>query len=1424
MIKARIPNLNTDNNQEGTTMKNLVKARLVAVVFFISTGLVMAQTFNLYPDQVPKGAYVNGNDGDQQFIQTLKYTIGTTWLGIDGGALAEITITLPDSMNIANWDYPADTDYDDEVTIIDNFTGNITLGTVTSSSIELQVSAISNAAEWVEVTFPVETQSGASGSQNYTITFDDDVASETDGTVAVSYEDTLSLVAWEVDYAGNDDESSTLGDVYPAALASFFPVGGLDIVRDVAAATITGNMFFDAALNGGNDDGEALTYIWASQTPSLTRLNNMNAHRPWNVGLTARPNDLDGTETVGAVGNVTAGATYQFDASLLAEGIWFFYLTSGATGEWALATSDSVDIRHWPTFATGTDVAGGYDYSGDGIYTPAGGGGGDDLVVTLESGGTLGKDGGIVNANNLGTLDFFWDFQDLDDNAILDIFLSPDDGLTLDSVVVSGSDGAEIVTGIGSNSRKITSSSILEESATLKFTYDIYTDKTTYEPADDYYVYYVANDSTNQGVYQLLLTAGAGNPKIVTVKHYPYFKFDAVYVDAAGAPVEGAGTSHELDSGTDDYYVISWGQTPASGLGDGDLDADHNATITFYYTTSDLKTIIAATAAPVVTTVLDGNLETESAFTSAVTLIGSTTEDPDTKADNRLMWNFSAETTPLSLATDYRIIAHIQGGNDHLFVQLTTDLGPKDDDDLLAEFQDYDAQFLHTDYFRAETPLEGETIEVEGGDDLVIKWSGFDLNGVDDGLVQAIMAPAGTDITVLDVGAPVGVEWSEIAGATGYYWLFPTGNGSASSGANSGPSVASGTVTLDVSTLTTPIAGPAAVPSGFYDVYYFYVNDAVTGFVDELAVTAPGVLRFLGSSAAATNFLVTPNKSTLSKGETLTITVKAESPSANNVNILALALDIPSTYFTVVDQGGGEPFINEEVNFDGSAVLMNSMTNSGGYWQLDFVEVQSTPAQPLNAGPVAVASFQITVNSSGTGSEFIDNDVEFVNTATRTSGIVDENGNPEVVTLASPAAKLLLAPPGTIEGQVELEILPDPGQSVDIHVLPLGSFTPITDADFLAANGGANADGSVSVTLGTDGAYSVSSIPTGDYDILAHKDYHLDQLEQNVAVRPVTTTTVNFTAADMLLAGDIAGWDDDTDLATDSEPDNQVNTSDINAVANAFGSVPGGGTWNAAADFDADNYIYIADYNVVTTNSGTNGEGLLLKGIAPDANRNVIARLVALNQVGDEVTYAVMLENLSSLHAYAAEMNINSDHWNVLSYTDGMADYYRSANLYMVDGLSATFASGIIGRDYIEAKEMKLLTMTLQAKVNDPVEVSISSVTLVDGGRGLSDVILSNASAIPTEYALSQNFPNPFNPTTTINFSLPNEGQVNLSVYNLLGEEIATLASGLMDAGSYTAVWNSIDHAGRRMSTGMYFYRLMVDNRVVATKKMLLLK
>lgn len=130
--------------------------------------------------------------------------------------------------------------------------------------------------------------------------------------------------------------------------------------------------------------------------------------------------------------------------------------------------------------------------------------------------------------------------------------------------------------------------------------------------------------------------------------------------------------------------------------------------------------------------------------------------------------------------------------------------------------------------------------------------------------------------------------------------------------------------------------------------------------------------------------------------------------------------------------------------------------------------------------------------------------------------------------------------------------------------------------------------------------------------------------------------------------------------------------------------------------------------------------------------------------------------------------------------------------------------------------EEKSLELTFETK-------SASGLPKISG-----DIILNESNApeleelvigeVPTELVLGQNYPNPFNPTTNISYSLPDMAKVELSIYNMLGQKVATLVNTTQDVGNYTVTWK----AGS-LSSGVYIYRLSVDNQVF-TKRMMLVK
>jgi len=101
--------------------------------------------------------------------------------------------------------------------------------------------------------------------------------------------------------------------------------------------------------------------------------------------------------------------------------------------------------------------------------------------------------------------------------------------------------------------------------------------------------------------------------------------------------------------------------------------------------------------------------------------------------------------------------------------------------------------------------------------------------------------------------------------------------------------------------------------------------------------------------------------------------------------------------------------------------------------------------------------------------------------------------------------------------------------------------------------------------------------------------------------------------------------------------------------------------------------------------------------------------------------------------------------------------------------------------------------------------------------------ILAADGPLPTEFAMTQNFPNPFNPTTTISYSLPKSSPVTLMVYDLLGTPVRTLVNKSMDAGTYSVTWDATNDLGQQMPSGNYIFKIVAGS-FSQTRKMTLMK
>lgn len=250
----------------------------------------------------------------------------------------------------------------------------------------------------------------------------------------------------------------------------------------------------------------------------------------------------------------------------------------------------------------------------------------------------------------------------------------------------------------------------------------------------------------------------------------------------------------------------------------------------------------------------------------------------------------------------------------------------------------------------------------------------------------------------------------------------------------------------------------------------------------------------------------------------------------------------------------------------------------------------------------------------------------------------------------------------------------------------------------------------------------------------------------------------------------------------------------------------------------------------------------LHNGMFPDdeknKNKKLIIRLrdLTINQDDAEVSIPVSVEAEDGLKAFEEydvrsvqiTFTYDSTVLDFETFTSGLVAEGNYVNAVEVEpGIAEfTFASPVGREDGLDLGEITVSFPSGTIQENTTIGTSIR----VNGGDetvGPNIVIqttdVNEEEVIPTEYSLSQNYPNPFNPATTIKYSLPNAGLVQLKIYDVLGREIAELVNTEQNAGVYNVQWNGENSAGAKVSSGVYFYRIEAGD-FVQVNKMILLK
>jgi len=215
----------------------------------------------------------------------------------------------------------------------------------------------------------------------------------------------------------------------------------------------------------------------------------------------------------------------------------------------------------------------------------------------------------------------------------------------------------------------------------------------------------------------------------------------------------------------------------------------------------------------------------------------------------------------------------------------------------------------------------------------------------------------------------------------------------------------------------------------------------------------------------------------------------------------------------------------------------------------------------------------------------------------------------------------------------------------------------------------------------------------------------------------------------------------------------------------------------------------------------------------------VALRLNNLEQLGEDVVFSY-IDNSSELT-------------NIPAYGIHASNY---------DGLPEVTFAALPGNDVIAESPKTVGKFLISSSSTDLSEVNLewdfeginSTIILGDNFSNITSpenhftqgdyTGLDNSVEIPSVFSLSQNYPNPFNPSTTISFNLPSESEVNLSIYNILGQLVKTLVNNRLQAGSYSVKFES---SSGSIASGVYIYRISAksgNNEFSETRKMILTK
>ena len=295
--------------------------------------------------------------------------------------------------------------------------------------------------------------------------------------------------------------------------------------------------------------------------------------------------------------------------------------------------------------------------------------------------------------------------------------------------------------------------------------------------------------------------------------------------------------------------------------------------------------------------------------------------------------------------------------------------------------------------------------------------------------------------------------------------------------------------------------------------------------------------------------------------------------------------------------------------------------------------------------------------------------------------------------------------------------------------------------------------------------------------------------------------------------------------------DNRIGFDDFFIFADSFGLTAEDAGFDPAFDLAPNATIDFDDFFVFADNFGRSTAAAgkrvpMLAGLNADARMYLDAR-TAMPIVGEDFVLDVRVADFAAIKGYGLQVQYEADK---LEFVEVLTDQPLGGSELATPQVLADQAGVLTVAAYGDVVSDGEVPLSLVFRAITEIENTVVEITdnqTYDSEFGFNRLVLPAPVQLqtrPEAFALANNYPNPFNPATTIKYALPLAADVELTVYNVVGQPVRTLVAEHQSAGRYVVEWDTTNNNGHSLASGMYFYRLQAGEEFLEIKKMLLLK